>query len=35
VPNSSLLAGAAIIIASGVYLVRHERRVSRLMVRAE
>ncbi len=35
VPNAYLLCGTAIIIASGLYLVRHERRVSRMMVRAE
>ena len=35
VPSLYLLCGTAIIIASGVYLVRHERRVSRMMVRAD
>jgi drug/metabolite transporter (DMT)-like permease len=34
-PNTYLVAGAMVIIASGVYLVRHERRASRLMVRIE
>jgi len=35
VPNAYLLSGAVVIIASGVYLVRHERRASRLMVRVD
>ena len=35
VPTPYLLCGAVIIMASGVYLVRHERRVSRMMVRAD
>jgi drug/metabolite transporter (DMT)-like permease len=35
VPNRYLIGGACIIIASGIYLVRHERRVSRMMVRAD
>jgi drug/metabolite transporter (DMT)-like permease len=34
-PNRYLIMGATIIIASGIYLVRHERRVSRTMIRAE
>ena len=35
VPNRYLICGAAIIITSGIYLVRHERRVSRMMIRAD
>ena len=35
VPTRALLCGAAIIIVSGIYLVRHERRASRTMVRVE
>jgi len=35
VPSSSLVCGALVIIAAGIYLVRHERRVSRMMVRVE
>jgi drug/metabolite transporter (DMT)-like permease len=35
VPTLWLIGGGAIIIASGIYLVRHERRLSRLMVRAD
>ena len=34
-PNAYLWSGAAVIIASGIYLVRHERRVSRMMIRVE
>ena len=35
VPNAYLWSGAGIIVASGIYLVRHERRVSRMMIRVE
>lgn len=35
VPDIWLLSGAGVIVASGLYLVRHERRMSRMMVRAE
>ncbi len=35
VPSAYLWCGAAVIIASGVYLVRHERRLSRMMIRVE
>ncbi len=35
VPNAYLITGAIVIIVSGIYLVRHERRASRLMVRVE
>jgi drug/metabolite transporter (DMT)-like permease len=35
VPNAYLLSGASVIIASGIYLVRHERRASRLMTRSD
>lgn len=35
VPNAYLLCGAAVIIASGVYLVRHERRTSRIMIHVD
>jgi len=33
VPNAWLVCGASIIIGSGIYLVRHERRASRTMTR--
>jgi drug/metabolite transporter (DMT)-like permease len=35
VPNSHLWAGAAIIVLSGIFLVRHERRISRMTTRVE
>ncbi len=35
VPNAYLLCGSAIIIASGVTLIRHERRISRTMPRLD
>ncbi|MGB9153544.1 MAG: DMT family transporter [Alphaproteobacteria bacterium] len=35
VPDAYLLCGAAVIIASGIYLVHHERRIDRTMLRAE
>ena len=35
VPSAYLWSGAAVITASGIYLVRHERRVSRMMIRVE
>jgi drug/metabolite transporter (DMT)-like permease len=35
IPSHHLIVGAVIIIASGIYLVRHERRVSRMMIRAD
>ena len=34
-PDMHLFAGAAVIVMSGLYLVRHERRMSRVMVRAQ
>jgi drug/metabolite transporter (DMT)-like permease len=35
VPTIFLWSGAAVIIGSGIYLVRHERRMSRMMIRME
>ncbi|MDE2029971.1 MAG: DMT family transporter [Alphaproteobacteria bacterium] len=34
-PGAWMLSGAAIIIASGIWLVRHERRMSRTMIRVD
>ena len=34
-PNAYLFVGSIIIVISGLYLVRHERRISRAMIRAE
>ncbi|MDR3450964.1 MAG: DMT family transporter [Alphaproteobacteria bacterium] len=34
-PSPALLVGAAVIVISGIYLVRHERRLSRALVRVD
>ena len=34
-PDAYLFSGGAVIVLSGLYLIRHERRMSRMMVRAE